>query len=106
MTRKPWPATKPLPRFATEQDELAFWERHDVPWSDAGNSEEVPGPVVAIAATRPKAIRVVLPPSQEERLGRLARQQHLTKEKALEAIIGEALGVPARAVRRKRAAGA
>jgi hypothetical protein len=106
MTRKPWPANKPLPRFATEQEELAFWERHDVPWDDAATSEEVPGPVVAIAATKPKAIRVVLPPGQEARLGRLAQQQHITKEKALEAIIGEALGAPARAVRRKRAAGA
>jgi hypothetical protein len=105
MTRKPWPANKSLPRFATGEEELAFWERHDVPWDDAANWEEVPGPVVAIAATRPKAIRVVLPPSQEARLGRLARQQHITKEKALEAIIGEALA-PARAGRRKRAAGA
>jgi hypothetical protein len=36
----------------------------------------------------------------------LARQRHLSKEKALEAIIAEALGAPARAVRRKRDAGA
>ena len=106
MTRKPWPANKPLPRFATEQEELAFWERHDVPWDDAATSEEVPGPVVAIAATKPKAIRVVLPPGQEARLGRLAQQQHITKEKALEAIIGEALRAPARTPPRKRAVGA
>ena len=106
MRRTPWPRKKPLPTFANEQEELAFWERHDVPWDDSATSEEVAGPVVAIAATRPKAIRVVLPPSQEARLGRLARQQHVTKEKALEAIIGEALEAPARAVRRKRAAGA
>jgi hypothetical protein len=106
MTRKPWPANRPLPRFATEEEELAFWERHDVPWDDAATSEEVSGPVVAIAATRPKAIRVVLPPSQEARLGRLARERHITKEKALEVIIGEALGAPGRASRRKRAASA
>lgn len=31
MTRKPWPSNKPLPRFASEEEELAFWERHDVP---------------------------------------------------------------------------
>jgi hypothetical protein len=106
MTRKPWPANKPLPRFASEEEELAFWERHDVPWSGAAHWEEVPGPVVAIAATRPKAIRVVLPRSQEAQLGRLARQQHITKEKALEVIIGEALRAPARTLRRKRAGGA
>jgi hypothetical protein len=106
MTRKPWPANKPLPRFATEQQELTFWERHEVPWDDTANWEEVSGPVVAIAATRPKAIHVVLPPSQEARLGRLAREQHITKEKALEAIIGEALRAPARTPRRKRAVGA
>jgi hypothetical protein len=106
MTRKPWPANKPLPRFATEEEELAFWERHDVPWDDAATSEEVPGPVVAIAATRPKAIRVTLPASQEARLGRIARERHVSKEKALETIIGEALAAPARAVRRKRAASA
>jgi hypothetical protein len=106
MTRKPWPANKPLPRFATEQEELAFWERHDVPWDDAANWEEVPGPVVAIAATRPKAIHVVLPPGQEARLGRIARERRVSKEKVLEAIIGKALVAPARAARRKRAVGA
>ena len=106
MNRKPWPANKPLPRFATEEEELAFWERHDVPWNDAAHWEEVPGPVVAIAATRPKAIRVVLPPSQEARLGRIARERRVSKEKALEALIGEALAAPVRAARRKRAAGA
>jgi hypothetical protein len=106
MTRKPWPASKPLPRFASEEEELTFWERNDVPWDDAATSEKVPGPVVAIGGTGPKAIRVVLPPSQEARLGRLARQRHITKEKALEAIIGEALASPARTGRRKRAAGA
>jgi hypothetical protein len=106
MTRKAWPSNKPLPRFATEEVELAFWERHDVTWDDAANWEEVPGPVVAIGATRPRAIRVVLPASQEARLGRMARQQHITKERALEAIIGAALGAPAQAVRRKGAAGA
>ncbi len=66
----------------------------------------VPGPVVAIGVTKPKAIRVVLPPSQEARLGRLARERRTTKEKALEAIIGEALGGPARTGRRRRAASA
>ncbi len=106
MTRKPWPANKPLPRFATEAEELAFWERHDVPWDDAATSEEVPGPVVAIAATRPKAIRVVLPPSQDARLGRIARERRVSKEKALETIIGNALAAPARSSRRKRAASA
>jgi hypothetical protein len=106
MTRKHWPANKPLPRFASEEEELAFWERHDVQWDNGATWEEVPGPVVAIAATRPKAIRVVLPPSQDARLGRIARERHVSREKALEAIIGEALAAPARAARRKRAAGA
>jgi hypothetical protein len=106
MTRKPWPANKPLPRFASEEEEFAFWERHDVPWDDAANWEEVPGPVVAIAPTRPKAIRVVLPPSQEARLGRIARERRVSKEKVLEAIIGEALAGPARATRRRRAGSA
>lgn len=62
--------------------------------------------MVAIDGTKPKAIRVVLPPSQEARLGRIAREQRVSKAKALEAIIGEALAGPARAARRKRAAGA
>jgi hypothetical protein len=62
-------------------------------------------PVVAIAATRPKAISVLLPPIQEARLRRIARQRHVTKEKVLEGIIGEALRAPARGARRKRAAG-
>jgi hypothetical protein len=106
MKRKPWPSNKPLPRFATEEEELAFWEHHDVPWDDEADWEEVPGPVVAIAATKPKTIRVTLPATQEEVLGRLARQRRVTKEKALEAIIGEALGAPARAPRRKRVANA
>jgi hypothetical protein len=106
MTRKPWPANKPLPRFASEEEELAFWQRHDVPWDDEAQWEEVRGPVVAIGGTKPKAIRVVLPPSQEARLGRLARERRTTKEKALEAIIGEALGGPARTGRRRRAASA
>ena len=106
MTRKPWPSNKPLPRFASGEEELAFWERHDVPWDDEAQWEKVPGPVVAIGATKPKAIHVVLPPSQEARLGRIARERRVSKAKALEAIIGEALGAPARAMRRKRAAGA
>lgn len=106
MTRKPWPSKKPLPRFATEEKELAFWARHDVPWDDHAQWEEVPGPVVGIAATKPKTLRVTLPASQEVLLGRLAKQRHVTKEKALEAIISEALGATARAPRRKRAAGA
>ena len=105
MTRKPWPSNKPLPRFASEGEELAFWERHDVTWDDEAQWEEVPGPVVAIGGAKPKAIRVVLPPSQEARLGRIARERHVSKEKALEAIIGEALAAPARSGRRKRAAG-
>jgi hypothetical protein len=103
MTRKPWPSNKPLPRFASEEEELAFWERHDVPWDDEAHWEEVPGPVVAIGGTKPKAIRVVLPPSQEARLGRIARERCESKEKVLEGIIGEALGTPTR-TRRKRAA--
>jgi thiamine monophosphate synthase len=86
--------------------ELAFWERHDVPWDGEAQWEEVPGPVVAIGGTKPKAIRVVLPPSQEARLGRIARERRISKAKALEAMIGEALAAPARAARRKRAAGA
>ncbi len=105
MTRKPWPSNKPLPRFASEEEELAFWERYDVPWEDEAQWEEVPGPVVAIGGTKPKAIRVVLPPSQEARLGRIARERHVSKAKALEAIIGEALGASPGALRRKRAAG-
>jgi hypothetical protein len=105
MTRKPWPSNKPLPRFASEEEELAFWERHDVPWDDEAQWEEVPGPVVAIGGTKPKAIRVVLPPSQEARLGRIARERHISREKVLETIIGEALAAPARTARRKRAAG-
>ena len=59
MTRKPWPANKPLPRFASEEEELAFWERHDVPWDDEAKWEKVTGPVLAIGGTKPKAIRVV-----------------------------------------------
>jgi hypothetical protein len=78
MTRKLWPANKPLPRFATEKEELAFWERHDVPWNDAADWEQVPGPV-AIATTRPKAIRVVLPASQEARRRRIARERRVSK---------------------------
>jgi hypothetical protein len=106
MTRKPWPSNKPLPRFASEEEELAFWERHDVPWSDEAQWEEVPGPVVAIGGTRPKSIRVVLPPSQEARLGRIARERRVSKEKVLETIIGEALAARVRTTRRKRAASA
>jgi hypothetical protein len=87
MTRKPWPSNKPLPRFASEQEELAFWERHDVPWDDEAQWEEVP--VIAIGGTKPKAIRMVLPPSQEARLGQIARERRVSKEKALEGIIFE-----------------
>jgi hypothetical protein len=104
MTRKPWPSNKPLPRFASEQEELAFWERHDVAWDDEAQWEEVP--VVAIGGTKPKAIRVVLPPSQEARLGQIARERRVSKEKALEGIIFEALSGQPRTARRKRAAGA
>jgi hypothetical protein len=106
MTRQPWPSHKPLPRFATEELELAFWERRDVQWDDTANCEEVPGPVVAIAATRPKAIRIVLPAGQEAQLERLARRQQITKDRVLEEIIGKALAVRAQAVRRKGKAGA
>jgi hypothetical protein len=49
---------------------------------------------------------VVLPPGQEARLGRIARERRVSKEKVLEAIIGKALVAPARAARRKRAVGA
>jgi hypothetical protein len=104
MTRKPWPTNKPLPRFASEDEELAFWERHEVPWDDEAQWEEVRGPVVAIGGTKPKTIRVVLPPSQEARLGRIARERRLSKAKALEAIIGEALRAPARVAGHKRVA--
>jgi len=57
MTRKPWPSNKPLPRFASEDKALAFWERHDVPWDDEAQWEEVPGPVVAIGGTKPRRSR-------------------------------------------------
>jgi hypothetical protein len=57
-----WPSNKPLPRFASEEEELAFWKRHDVPWNDEAQWEEVAGPVVAIGGTKPQAIRVVLAP--------------------------------------------
>lgn len=106
MTRKIWPSNKPLPRFASEEEELAFWQRHDVPWDDEAQWKEVPGPVVAIGGTKLKAIRVVLPPSQEARLGRLARERRVSKEKVLEGIICEALTSPMRPARRKRVAGA
>jgi hypothetical protein len=105
MRRTPWPRGRPLPRFTNEEDEVAFWERHDVRWDDRAEAEEVPGPAVTIAATRPLAISVVLAPNQETRLGRPARQQRVTKERALAAIIGEALGLPARTARRKRTPG-
>jgi hypothetical protein len=105
MNRKPWPPHKPLPRFATEADELAFWKRYDVPWDDQAG-EEVPSAAVAIDGAKPTTIHVTLPASQAVLLGRLARQRHVTKEKALEAIIGEALGPRPRATRRKRAANA
>ncbi len=106
MTRKIWPSKKPLPRFASEAEELAFWEAYDVPWSDEAEGEEVRGPAVSVAAKRPRTLKVTLPASQEAVLGRLAKQQHMSKEQALEAIIREALR-PARAPqRRKRAASA
>jgi hypothetical protein len=106
MTRKLWPSKKPLPRFTMEDKERAFWATHDVPWDDQAEWEEVRGPVVGIGATKPKTLRVTLPASQEVLLGRLARQQHVTKEKALETIISDALRATARTPRRKRAASA
>jgi hypothetical protein len=105
MTRKIWPSKKPLPRFANEAEELAFWEAYDVPWSDQAEGEEVRGPAVSLAAKRPRTLKVTLPASQEALLDRLAKQQHMSKEQALEAIIGDALR-PARPQRRKRAASA
>jgi hypothetical protein len=104
MSRKIWPSKKPLPRFASEAEELAFWKTHDVAWGDDADWEDVPGPDVSLTAGRPKTLKVTLPASQEAVLGRLAKRRHVTKEQALEAIIGEALS-PARSVRRKRAAG-
>ena len=91
MTRKIWPSKKPLPRFASEAEELAFWKAHDVPWNEA-EGEEVRGPAVSLDAKRPRTLRVTLPASQEAVLNRLAKQQHMSKEQALEAIIGDALG--------------
>lgn len=88
MTRKPWPGNKPLPRFASKEEELAFWERYDVPWDDEAHWEEVPGPVVAIRGTKPKAIRVVLPPRQEARLGRIARERRVSKERCSKRSLG------------------
>lgn len=105
MTRKPWPSNKPLPRFASEEQELAFWRRHDVAWDEEAQWEALRGPVVAIGGARPTAIWVALAPSQEARLGRIARERHVSKAKALEAIIREALGAPPRTARRRRAPG-
>jgi len=102
MRRKTWPSNKALPRFSSEAEELTFWETHDVPWDERAEAEEVPGPTVAIAA---KTVKVTLPARQQAALGRLAKQGHVSKEQALEAIIGKALRAP-RAARRKRAAGA
>jgi hypothetical protein len=73
MTRKHWPANKPLPRFASEEEELAFWERHDVQWDNGATWEEVPGPVVAITATRPRR-RGAFPLARG--LGRLVGKRH------------------------------
>jgi hypothetical protein len=101
MSRKTWPSNKPLPRFASEAEELAFWETHDVPWDDDAEAEEVPGPAVAIAAK--KTVKVTLPAAQAAALNRIAKRQHVSNEQALEAIIGEALRPEA--PRRKRAAG-
>jgi hypothetical protein len=46
MRRKPWPSSRSLPRFGSEEQELAFWERHDVPWDDEAQWEGVPGPEI------------------------------------------------------------
>jgi hypothetical protein len=62
MTRKIWPSKKPLPRFATEAEELAFWDAHDVPWNDEAEGEEVRGPAVSLAASkRPRTLKVTRP---------------------------------------------
>jgi hypothetical protein len=106
MTRKIWPGKKPLPHFATYEDEIAFWERYDVAWDEDGEWGEVTGPDTATTATKAKRVTVTLSAADEARLRRLAKRQHVSKAQALKAIIGGALRPPARPTRRKRAANA
>jgi hypothetical protein len=106
MTRKIWPSKKPLPRFATYEDEIAFWERYDVAWDEDGEWGEVTGPDTAVTSTKAKKVTVTLSAADEARLRQLAKRQHVSKAQALKAIIGGALRPAARPTRRKRAASA
>lgn len=49
MSKRPWPKGKPLPHFASYEEELAFWERYDLPDDETG-WEAVPGPAVLDAS--------------------------------------------------------
>jgi hypothetical protein len=103
MKRKTWPSKKPLPRFASDAEEVAFWEAHDVPWDDEAEGEEVSGPTVVAAAKQRNTVKVTLSAPQAAVLDRLAKRQHLSREQALQAIIGQALRA-GRAPRRKGSA--
>ena len=91
------PKKKLVPDFASEQEELAFWEKHDLEEFDHEAADDI---ILAIKPEPKKPVTVRLEPSLIAELKQVATRRDIPYQTLLRGLVKRGLDDIRRAVRR------